>query len=209
VLAADRAQDARVGRVAGLALAARRQLELLEQDPRDLLRRAEHELLARELVRLRLELLDPVASRAVISPIRYVSILTPTSSIATSTAVSGSSIVAVELLVPALAHALEQRLAQPARGRGVRTSAAVSSSAPARDELDAVLGARSSSSYGARRARSGTRRSSCRRPLDAQRLGVVRDELAVERSRPRPDDTPRLRSRAPRGPLAREPTPAA
>ena len=60
VLAADRAQDARVGRVAGLPLAAGRQLQLLEEDARDLLRRAEHELLARELVRLRLELLDAV-----------------------------------------------------------------------------------------------------------------------------------------------------
>src|SRR5437879_3536309 len=44
----------------GLALAAGRQLELLEEDPSDLLRRAEHELLARELVRARLELLEPV-----------------------------------------------------------------------------------------------------------------------------------------------------
>ena len=57
----DRAEHARVGRVARLALAPRGQLELLEEDPRELLRRAEHELLARELVRLRLELLDPVA----------------------------------------------------------------------------------------------------------------------------------------------------
>src|SRR6185312_2064456 len=37
VLAADRAEHARVGRVAGLALAARRQLQLLEEDARDLL----------------------------------------------------------------------------------------------------------------------------------------------------------------------------
>src|SRR5204863_5440843 len=60
VLVPDRAEYARVGRVAGLALAPRRQLQLLEQDARDLLRRAEHELLARELVRLRLELLQTV-----------------------------------------------------------------------------------------------------------------------------------------------------
>src|SRR5206468_6076125 len=60
VLAADRAEHTAVGRVAGLALAAGREAELLEQDVRDLLRRAEHELLARELVRLRLELLDAV-----------------------------------------------------------------------------------------------------------------------------------------------------
>src|SRR5439155_21636316 len=55
-----RAQHARVRRVAGLALAAGRQLQLLEEDARNLLRRAEHELLACELVRLRLELLDSV-----------------------------------------------------------------------------------------------------------------------------------------------------
>src|SRR5918912_1214530 len=60
VVAADRAQDARVGRVARLALPPGRQLELLEEDPRDLLRRAEHELLARELVGPRLELLETV-----------------------------------------------------------------------------------------------------------------------------------------------------
>src|SRR5581483_2550661 len=60
VLVADRAQHARVGRVARLPLAPGRELELLEEDPRDLLRRAEHELLARELVRLRLELLHAV-----------------------------------------------------------------------------------------------------------------------------------------------------
>jgi hypothetical protein len=60
VLGADRAQHLRVGRVAGLALAAGRELELLEQDAAELLRRAEHELLVRELVRARLELLDAV-----------------------------------------------------------------------------------------------------------------------------------------------------
>ena len=72
VLAADRAQDARVGRVARLALPARGKAELLEQDPRDLLGRAEHELLARELVRLRLELLDAVgeAGRDLAHPVR-------------------------------------------------------------------------------------------------------------------------------------------
>src|SRR4029078_1126798 len=58
---ADRAEDARVGRVAGLALAAGRQAELLAQDPPDLLRRAEHELLVRALACTRLELLDHLA----------------------------------------------------------------------------------------------------------------------------------------------------
>ena len=60
VLVPDRAENARVRRVAGLALAPGRELELLEEDARELLRRAEHELLARKLVRLRLELLDAV-----------------------------------------------------------------------------------------------------------------------------------------------------
>ena len=60
VVVADRPQDAGVGRVAGLALAPGGELELLEEDPGELLRRAELELLARVLVRLRLELLDPL-----------------------------------------------------------------------------------------------------------------------------------------------------
>ena len=60
VVGADRAEHLRVGRVAGLALAAGRELELLEEDPAELLRRPEHELLAREVVGARLELLDPV-----------------------------------------------------------------------------------------------------------------------------------------------------
>ena len=60
VVVADRAEHARVGRVAGLPLAAGRETELLEQDARELLRRAELELLAREVERARLELLDPL-----------------------------------------------------------------------------------------------------------------------------------------------------
>src|SRR5207237_1011684 len=46
--------------------------ELLEEDPRDLLRRAEHELLARELVGPRLQLLDPLrqARRDLAHPVR-------------------------------------------------------------------------------------------------------------------------------------------
>ena len=60
VVVADRAQDARVGRVAGLPLPARGELELLEEDPCELLRRAELERLPGELERLRLELLDPL-----------------------------------------------------------------------------------------------------------------------------------------------------
>ena len=64
VLLTDRPENARVGGVARLALAPGRERELLEEDPRDLLGRAEHELLARKLVRVRLELLDPVLRAA-------------------------------------------------------------------------------------------------------------------------------------------------
>ena len=72
VVGADRAQHLAVGRVAGLSLASRRELELLEEDPPELLRRAEHELLAREVVRAGLELLDSVVqpSRDLAHPVR-------------------------------------------------------------------------------------------------------------------------------------------
>jgi hypothetical protein len=60
VVVPDRAEDARVGRVPRLALPPGRQLELLEEDPRELLRRAELERLAGEVERGRLELLDPL-----------------------------------------------------------------------------------------------------------------------------------------------------
>ncbi len=56
----DRAQHLRVGRVTRLALPARRQAELLEEHASDLLRRADHELLAREVVGLCLQLLDTI-----------------------------------------------------------------------------------------------------------------------------------------------------
>ena len=58
MVVADRTKHARIGRVAGLALPSGREPELLEQDPGELLGRAELELLARELERARLELLD-------------------------------------------------------------------------------------------------------------------------------------------------------
>ena len=56
VLVADRLQHARVGREAGLAAALAREPELDEQHLGELLRRADHELLARELPDLALEL---------------------------------------------------------------------------------------------------------------------------------------------------------
>ena len=56
VLVADRLEHAGVGREAGLAAALARQAELLEQDRRELLRRADRELLARQLPDAALEL---------------------------------------------------------------------------------------------------------------------------------------------------------
>ena len=55
VLVADRLQHARVGGEAGLAAALARELELVEQHAAELLRRADHELLARQLPDLALE----------------------------------------------------------------------------------------------------------------------------------------------------------
>ena len=64
VLGADRLQHPGVGRVSGLAAALARQPELAEQDLLQLPRRAEHELLPRQLVDLPLQpvclLLDPL-----------------------------------------------------------------------------------------------------------------------------------------------------
>ena len=68
VVRADRAQHLAVGRVSGLALAARRQFELLEEDPAELHRRADDELLARELDARTSSSSMRSESRAVISP---------------------------------------------------------------------------------------------------------------------------------------------
>jgi hypothetical protein len=59
VLGADGLEDPRVGREAGLAAALLRQAELVEQDLRKLLRRADRELLAGQVMDLALELCDP------------------------------------------------------------------------------------------------------------------------------------------------------
>ena len=64
VLVADRLQHARVGGEAGLAAALARQAELLEQDLAELLRRADHELLAGVLPDLALELVGVGADAA-------------------------------------------------------------------------------------------------------------------------------------------------
>ena len=68
VLVADRLQHAGVGREAGLAAALVRQAELVEQDRRELLRRADRELLAGQLPDSPLELdralVEALADRA-------------------------------------------------------------------------------------------------------------------------------------------------
>ena len=72
VLVADRLQHAGVGREAGLAAALARQAELDEQHLGELLRRADHELLARQVPDLALELLgvDPDRARGLLQPPR-------------------------------------------------------------------------------------------------------------------------------------------
>ena len=72
MVVAQAPQHARVGRVAGLALAAGLEPERLEQDPGDLLGRPEQERLARQLLRARLELLDLVGEtgRDLAHPVR-------------------------------------------------------------------------------------------------------------------------------------------
>ena len=61
VLVADLGEDAGVGREAGFAAALAGQLELLEEDLADLLRRADRELLLGQLEDLLLQRLDPLA----------------------------------------------------------------------------------------------------------------------------------------------------
>ena len=141
VLVADRAEHARVGRVAGLALAPGREPEHLEQDAGHLLRRAEHELLAGQLVRARLELLDAVGQ--------------PRGDLAHAVGVDADADVlhrrqhlgerqldvAVERVEAALGDPLSHRGVEPERGGGVadeRRGLLVRRRSG--DELDPVLG---------------------------------------------------------------------
>ena len=213
VLAADRAQDARVGRVAGLALAAGREAELLEQDPADLLRRAEHELLARELVRPRLELLDPLAQ--------------PRGDLAHAVRVDLDAgvlhrgehrrerelDVAVERLhVRARATRSSSRSRSRSVAAALRTSAAVSSSAAGSGSSSTPYSAaRSSSGYSGRDGSiryAGSSVSSI--AVDALRLGVVDDQLGRSSALGRGETTTPLRI-GDRDPIlvgARSPPPA-
>jgi hypothetical protein len=190
VLAADRAEDARVGRVAGLALAPGGQLELLEQDPRDLLGRAEHELLARQLVSLRLELLDPVgeARGDLAHPVRVD--LDARGLHRREHLGQGQLDLAVERLRPALADALEQRVAQAQRrSRMADERRRLLLGLGDGQELDPILG-REVVEHVLGPARLDQVREDHRvvHGLDPQRLGVVRDQLALEPLRPRRDD---------------------
>jgi hypothetical protein len=201
VLAPDRAENARVGRVAGLPLAARGQLELLEQDPRDLLGRAQHELLARQLVRLRLELLDPVGQACgdLAHPVRID--LDARGLHRCEHLRQGQLDLAVEGLRPALADALEQRVAQAqGRGRVADERRGLLLGLGDRQELDPVLG-REVVERVLGPARIDQVREDHRvvRRLDAQRLGVVRDQLALQPLGPRRDDdlVPRRRGDPP------------
>ena len=144
------------------------------------------------------------ASRAVISPIRYVSILIPASSIARSTPTSGSSTSRYSCSLP------RSRGRARAAGRAARsgtaawrTSRSVSSSASGSGFASTPYSAaRSSSSYSLRPG--SIRYASEHRVVDgvdADRLRVVRDQLRREASpasqaRRRPP--PRSRSRSAR-----------
>ena len=192
VLAADRAQDAGVRRVAGLALAARGQLQLLEQDPRDLLGRAELELLACQLVGLRLELLDPIGETG--RDLAHAVRVDPDSGALHRGEDGGQRELdlAVQGLLAPLAHALEERVAQPERrGRSPYERGRLLFGLRLRDELQAVLGSEVVElvlgAAGLDQVREDQRVVG---RLDPERLGVVRDDLTLrlERLGPGRDD---------------------
>ena len=91
MLAANRLEHARVGREPGLAAPLLRQAELVEEDLRQLLRRADGELLPRQLPDLALQASIRFATRPEISATRLTSSFTPVRSISMSTSTSGSS----------------------------------------------------------------------------------------------------------------------
>ena len=190
MLGTDRAQHLRVGRVAGLALAAGRQLERLEQDASELLRRAEHELLARELVRERLELLHPVgeASRDLSHPVRVdanAGFLHPAEH-----ADERHLDVAVERFGSAFAHAVEQRVAQAQRDGGVTDQAgSLLLGLRLGDGLDRVLGREVVEEVlAARRIDQVGEDHRVVGGLDSKRFRVVRNEGSLEPRGPRRDD---------------------
>ena len=199
VLVADRAEHLCVGRVAGLALASGGQAELLEQDPADLLRRAEHELLARELVRLRLELLDAIgeARRDLTHPVGvdlHARVL-HRGEHAGQRQLDG----AVEIGDATLLQPLEQRRDQPARRlRPPHERGRLLLGLGLRHELDSVLRGEIVELVRRRgRDRSGRRRAACRRgrrPATPSRRARPVAPRAVDRATGR-RRSPRRRSR--------------
>ncbi len=127
------------------------------------------------------------ASRAVISPIRYVSILIPASSIARRTPTSGISTSRYSRSLPLLADALEQRVAQAQRHRGVADE-------PVRLLLRVGLGLRLDRVLGGEvveEVLAPARLDQIREEhrvvdgVDADLLRVVRDQLAAKLARRR------------------------
>ena len=174
----------------------------------ELLRRAEHELLAGELVRARLELLDPVGEtgRDLAHPVRVdadAGLLHRGED-----ADERHLDVAVERLRAALAHALEQRVAQAQRdGRVADEPRRLLLRLRLGDGLDRVLGREVVEEVlAAGRVDQVGEDHRVVGGLDPQRLRVVRDERPLEPLRPRRDDdlvAERDRDRAPRRPRCR------
>ena len=165
VIATNRAQHACVRRVPGLSLAAGRQLELLEQNARDLLRRAEHELLTRELIRAGLELGDTLREpRGDLAHAVRVDLDAGALHVGEH-AGERQLDVAVEARQLALLEPVEQRCDEAARQLGCANERiGLLFCGRRRNELDPVLrarGRRARMTPG--QARSGTRRAACRR----------------------------------------------
>jgi hypothetical protein len=126
----------------------------------------------------------------VISPIRYGVDLDALRPPSREHLGQGQLDLAVERLRPALADALEQRVAQAqGRGRVANECRGLLLGLGDGQQLDPVLGReiveRVLGAAGLDQVREDHR---VVRRLDAQRLGVVRDQLALEALRPRRDD---------------------
>ena len=170
VVAPDRPQHLAVRRVPGLPLATGRQLELLEQDAAQLHGRADDELLAGELVRPCLELLDPVAKpcRDLTHAVRVDA--DAGVSIAASTSVRGSSTSSYSRSRPRSRTRSRRSGASRRAASARRTSAAVSSS----------VGGSGSSSRPCSAARSSRRYSA--RPGSIRYAAIIVSSAASTRS---------------------------
>ena len=222
MLVADRLQDARVGREAGLAAALLRQAELLEEHRAELLGRADDELLARERPRSRARARRISSPHALVDLGQPVDVQPDAGQLHVAQDVHERQLDVVEQRLQA---ALGELLALPGGQRadehrvGGRRVLGVASASPRSSLI-------SSEREAARaRARAGRRRAACRgraAPGRAERLGVVGDHGAVAAARrrrprgrrrrrpppprPRPRRSaspPRGRAARPRGPRAR------